>query len=121
MAFTPEMIEHFERPRHAGDLPEANVRVRVENPVCGDVLELAARVVTGRVEEVRFKAKGCVAAMAAGSAIADRIAGAQLAALRSVRPEDVSAALGGLPAESRHAGQLAADALRRLIDAAEGR
>lgn len=117
MAFTAEVIDHFEHPRHAGEVTDANVRVRVENPVCGDVLELTARVSGGRCEEVRFRAKGCVAAMAAGSVLAECVLGSDIAGLQAVRPYHISAALGGLPAESQHASHLAVQALQQLIRA----
>ena len=67
--YSSQLLDHFEHPRNAGDLVDASARTRVENPVCGDVLELSVRVNSGRVSEIRFRAKGCVPAMACGSLI----------------------------------------------------
>src|ERR1035438_8196952 len=38
--YSPQLLDHFEHPRNAGGLTDANARVRVENPACGDILEL---------------------------------------------------------------------------------
>jgi nitrogen fixation NifU-like protein len=72
--YSPQLLDHFEHPRNAGDVAHANARMRVENPACGDILELAVRVEAGRIREIRFLAKGCVPAMACGSLITEMVA-----------------------------------------------
>ena len=37
---------------------------RVENPACGDILELAIKMNADTISDIRFGAKGCVPAMA---------------------------------------------------------
>ncbi|MEO8727385.1 MAG: iron-sulfur cluster assembly scaffold protein [Acidobacteriaceae bacterium] len=119
MPFPPQVIEHFEHPRCAGELPNANTRVRVENPVCGDILELAARIEGGTITEVRFKAKGCVAAMAAASALCEQINGAPIAAAQALTRKQIIDALGGLTPESMHVSHLAIDAIHALLKSAD--
>jgi nitrogen fixation protein NifU and related proteins len=46
--FSELLLDHFRHPRNAGELPGATVIVEVTNPVCGDVLRLAARVEDGQ-------------------------------------------------------------------------
>jgi nitrogen fixation protein NifU and related proteins len=121
MLFPSEVIDHFEHPRHAGDLPQANVRVRAENPVCGDILDLAAVVSDGTLHQVRFKAKGCVASIAAGSALAERLQGKTLSDAAHITREQIVSTLGGLTPESMHTSHLALDALRALLTAARGK
>ncbi len=58
--YSPQLLDHFEHPRNAGSLAHADARVRVENPACGDILELSIKVNGGRISDVRFLAKGCV-------------------------------------------------------------
>ncbi len=120
MGFTPEVIDHFEHPRCGGELPGADLRVRMENPVCGDVLELAARTEAGVLVAVRFRAKGCVASMAAGSAVAERLQGRTLEQVGRLRREEIVAALGGLSAESMHVSYLATDAAHELARVGAG-
>lgn len=116
--YSAKLLDHFEHPRHAGDLPDANMRVRVENPACGDILELAAEVRDGVVRKIGFRAKGCVPAMACGSAVASLIDGQPVAQLLSIRKEDVLREVESVPAASGHAVHLALDALSELWKAA---
>lgn len=113
--YSAAVLNHFKNPRNAGELPNATATVEVSNPVCGDVLQLAARVENGRISEVRFKAKGCVTSVACGSYLAETLAGMSIAEAGEITPEQIAEALGGLPTATMHAAQLAFDALRELL------
>ncbi len=108
------LLDHFRHPRHAGELDPPAVRVEVANPACGDVLRLSARIEDGRIIQARFKARGCTASIAAGSALAERIAGRSVDELARLTPLDIEQALDGLPETSKHAAALAVDAARAL-------
>ncbi|MYB54310.1 MAG: iron-sulfur cluster assembly scaffold protein [Acidobacteriia bacterium] len=114
--FSETLLDHFRNPRRVGSLDPPAVTVRVENPVCGDILTLSANVGNGVVREVRFKARGCTASIAAGSVLTDLISGASGADLRKIDASKVEAALGGLPNESKHVARLASDAASALAD-----
>ena len=113
--YSRQVLEHFEHPRNAGGLADADARVRVENPACGDVLELSIRVVGGRIDAVRFQAKGCVPAMACGSLITEMATGKTMEEANAISKDEVVKEMGGLPPASGHAAQLAVDALRAVL------
>ncbi len=113
--YSAELLDHFQHPRNCGELPDATSRARLENPVCGDILELAAKIEAGRIADLRFRAKGCVPAMACASALTELVKGTSVAEARTIGKEDVMRAVGGLPPASGHAAQLAVDALRALL------
>jgi len=113
--YSAELLDHFEHPRNAGELPGATSRARIENPACGDVLELAVKIAAGRIEDIRFRAKGCVPAMACASAVTELAKGKSLPQARALDKQDVVAAVGSLPPASGHAAQLAIDALRAVL------
>ena len=115
--YSPQLLDHFEHPRNAGELADADARVRVENPACGDILELSVKVAENCIQEIRFLAKGCVPAMACGSLMTEIAAGKTVADAKSIRKEEVAASIGGLPEASGHAAQLAVDALRAVLEA----
>ena len=98
-----------------------DVSVQIENPACGDILKLTLRVTDGQIAEIRFLAKGCVPAMACGSALADLLQGCSLDDARRLNREQLLAAVGGVPEASEHAGLLAMDALGALLKSAEVR
>jgi nitrogen fixation NifU-like protein len=112
--FNETVLEHFRNPRNAGEIADATAIVEVVNPVCGDVLRLSVRVEAGRVAEARFKAQGCVAAIAASSVLTDMLAGKSADEFRSITPQKISEALGTLPPATFHAAQLCGDALSAL-------
>src|SRR5690242_15423622 len=109
--YSSQLLEHFEHPRNAGVLDAPDASVRMENPACGDVLELTVKADAGRVDEIRFRAKGCVASMACASAVTELTRGKPLADARKLKREELVRAVGGLPAASEHASHLAMDAL----------
>jgi len=113
--FSKILLDHFRNPRNAGELPSASVTVEVSNPVCGDVLKLAARVEGRRIVEVRFLCRGCTASIACASLLTEQITGSDIAIARLITPESISQAMGNLPPASFHAAQLAADALGSLL------
>ncbi len=47
--FNDTILDHFQNPRNAGDLPTRRAMVEVTNPVCGDVLRLSARLEDGLI------------------------------------------------------------------------
>jgi NifU-like protein involved in Fe-S cluster formation len=113
--FTPQLLDHFKNPRHARELHPATAEIEVSNPVCGDVMKLFARVHSGRIEEASFLARGCVASIACGSLLTDRLQGVTPADAAKITPEQISEGLGVLPAATFHAAQLACDALAALL------
>jgi nitrogen fixation protein NifU and related proteins len=118
LMFTQALLDHFKNPRNAGELADANVRVTVSNPVCGDILELAARIDAGVVCEIRFLCRGCTASIACASVLTEMIRGRELRGLEAITSESLAASLGGLPPASFHAATLAYDALQHLRRAA---
>lgn len=113
--FSPEVLDHFQSPRNAGRLPDATAVVELSNPVCGDVLRLAARVAGGRIEAAQFLCQGCTTAIACGSFLTAELTGKSLLDARAITAETISDGLGGLPSATRHAAQLAAETLAALL------
>ncbi len=113
--YSAQLLDHFEHPRNSGELPHADAHVRIENPACGDILELAIKMDAGRIASIRFRAKGCVPAMACASAMTELAEGKSPRQASSISKQEVVEAVGGLPAASGHAAQLALDALRAAL------
>ena len=113
--YSPQILDHFEHPRNSGTLPNPDASVELENPACGDILKLSARVREGRITEICFLARGCVPAIACGSALTELVGGATLTEAAALPREDLIQKLGFLPEASTHASQLAIDALSALL------
>jgi len=113
--YSAAVMDHFQNPRNVGTLEAATATISVENPVCGDILELSARMEAGRIAEARFRTRGCVTAMACSSLLTELLRGKTPAEVRGITPEQLSEALGGLPQATFHAAQLARDAVQALV------
>ena len=117
--YSPEVQDHYKHPRNQGDLPGATAQVEVTNPVCGDTLDLAVRMDNGRIAAARFRTRGCPPSIACSSLLTELLLGKTLAEVREITAEQISEALGVLPPATRHASQLAEDALDALLDKLE--
>lgn len=110
--------DHLASPRHAGEMPDADVRAEQTNPVCGDRLALFMRLHEGRIVAASFLAYGCAPTLACGSALVEMIQGMPLQDAARISREDLTRSLGGLPRRKQHAAALAVETLRAAIEAA---
>ncbi len=119
--YSAQVLDHFENARNVGEIASPTAVAQMENPACGDVMKLWLRVEEKRIVEVRFRAKGCVAAIACGSALTEMIAGRTLSEARALRRIELVMKLGGLPRASLHASHLAIDVLGKALSQVPGR
>ncbi len=110
-----QLLDHFQNPRNAGAIEAPDSAARLENPACGDILELTLKSDGKRIVDIRFRAKGCVPAMTCGSAITELIKGKSVEEARQVSREELIQKVGGLPQASAHASHLAIDTLAALL------
>ena len=67
------------------------------------------------VTAVAYKARGCTASIAAGSAVTEWMRGKTRRELAAMRAADVEQAVGGLIPESKHVAVLCVDAVKKLL------
>ena len=71
MAYSDQVIDHYENPRNVGNLDKGAKNVgtgMVGAPACGDVMRLQIQVDDkGIIEDARFKTYGCGSAIASSS------------------------------------------------------
>jgi len=113
--YSPELLDHFQNPRNAGEIRQPDASVQIENPACGDVLKLTLKLDGARIADIQFLAKGCVPAMACASAITELAKGRTVTEAGSLSREDVLLKVGGVPQASQHAAALAIDALSAVL------
>jgi nitrogen fixation NifU-like protein len=119
--YAPAAVDHFTNPRNVGGLQDPDGKGSDTNPSCGDRTTITLKVRDGRIDDVRFRTFGCVAAIASASALTVLVKGGTVDDARAIRPGDVIAALGGLPARKEACALMAVGALRAaLVDAEVG-
>ena len=113
--YSAKLLDHFEHPRNVGEITAADASAQVENPACGDIMQLTLELDAGRIVQARYRTRGCVAAIACGSALTEMLIGLTPAEATLLKRDAVVAVVGGLPNESMHAGHLAMDALKAAL------
>ena len=61
--YSKTVMDHFNNPRNAGVIEDADGIGEVGNPVCGDMMTFTIKVRDNRLEDVKFQTFGCVAAI----------------------------------------------------------
>jgi nitrogen fixation protein NifU and related proteins len=112
MRYSPALVDHFLHPRNAGLMRDPDGVGVDEFAGCGDLARFYLRVRDGRATEVRFQTYGCGPTIAAASAGSELVTGRALEEMVTVKPEDIEAALAGLPEDRKHAAALVAGAIR---------
>jgi nitrogen fixation NifU-like protein len=115
MAYSEKLLDYFQNPRCVGEIRDADAVAEVSNPVCGDVMKLWVKLDNGRIQDAKFKAQGCSAAIATSSYATELLIGMNVADARLITKEQIAEALGGLPASKIHCSVLASDAIKQVL------
>jgi nitrogen fixation NifU-like protein len=119
MAYSDQVIDHYNNPRNVGTLDKASDEVGtglVGAPECGDVMRLQIRVnpETQVIEEAKFKTFGCGSAIASSSLATEWIKGRTVNDALEIKNTDIVKELS-LPPVKIHCSVLAEDAIRAAI------
>jgi nitrogen fixation NifU-like protein len=93
--YRENILEHYKRPHHWGELPAADFEAEDNNPLCGDELKVQLLVdEDGRITDVAFSGHGCAISQAAASMASDEVVGMRMDDLLSLDREFVLDLLG---------------------------
>ena len=119
MAYSSQVIDHYENPRNVGSFAKDDEDVgtgMVGAPACGDVMKLQIKVnpATGLIEDARFKTYGCGSAIASSSLVTEWIKGKTLSEAGSIKNTQIAEELA-LPPVKIHCSILAEDAIKAAV------
>lgn len=118
MAYSKEVLDHYENPRNVGTLDKRALDVGtglVGAPSCGDVMKLQIKVSNGVIEDAKFKTYGCGSAIASSSLVTEWIKGRTLEDAMKIKNKEIAEHLS-LPPVKIHCSVLAEDAIRAAIE-----
>ncbi len=99
------VLDHFQRPRNRREIENADVHEHLDNPLCGDVVTVYAKVRDGAFEEVSFTGRGCSISQASASMLTEQLTGKS----RDEAEEKIEAFLAMMSTEEKEElGELAA-------------
>ena len=117
MAYSSEVLDHYENPRNVGKLNKDDSNVGtglVGAPACGDVLQLQIKVEEGIITDAKFKTYGCGSAIASSSLVTTWLKGKSLDEANAIKNTDIAEELA-LPPVKIHCSILAEDAIKSAI------
>ena len=118
MAYSKEVLDHYDNPRNVGKLDGTDATVGtglVGAPACGDVMQLQIKVSSdGIIEDAKFKTFGCGSAIASSSLLTEWVKGKSLEEANQIKNTDLAQELS-LPPVKIHCSVLAEDAIKSAI------
>ena len=119
MAYSKEVIDHYENPRNVGSFDKDDIDVgtgMVGAPACGDVMKLQIKVNDeGIITDAKFKTYGCGSAIASSSLVTDWVKGKTLDEATSIKNSHIAEELS-LPPVKIHCSILAEDAIKAAVN-----
>jgi nitrogen fixation NifU-like protein len=118
MAYSNQVIDHYENPRNVGSFAKGDADVgtgMVGAPACGDVMKLQIRVENGIITDAKFKTYGCGSAIASSSLITEMVKGMTLDAASAIKNSEIAQELA-LPPVKIHCSILAEDAIKAAVE-----
>jgi nitrogen fixation NifU-like protein len=113
--YSETVIDHWQNPRNFRKMETADGYAKNKGS-CGDTMEMFLRVKDDKVIECTFQTDGCGTTIVCGSVATElAINKSFMEALAAVSAAEILRILGGLPEESVHCAQLAAETLRRAL------
>jgi len=115
--YTDKVLDHFNNPRNAGVIEDADVVARAGSAACGDMVLLYLKVnpSTEVIDDIKFQSFGCAANIASTSVTTELAKGKTLEEANEVHFKDVVEELGGLPKQKVHCAKLATSGLKLAI------
>jgi nitrogen fixation NifU-like protein len=89
------ILDHYENPRHYGELPGATILQQGSNPGCGDVVTIYLRVDgEARITAISFEGEGCTISQAASSMVTEMFTGKTLDDVETASPDVILDLIG---------------------------
>ena len=117
MAYSSQVLDHYENPRNVGSLDKNSPDVgtgMVGAPACGDVMKLQIQVEDGVIIDAKFKTYGCGSAIASSSLVTEMLKGKTLDQATEIKNSKIAEELA-LPPVKIHCSVLAEDAIKSAI------
>ena len=119
MAYSDQVMDHYENPRNVGKMDDGDSQVgtgMVGAPACGDVMRLQIRVdEDGIIQDAKFKTYGCGSAIASSSLLTEWVKGRTLEAAEGIKNTQIAEELA-LPPVKIHCSVLAEDAIKAAVN-----
>ena len=113
--YSKKILNRFKNPKFAGEIKKADAVGEVGNVRCGDIMKVFLKIKDNKIEKIRFKTYGCVAAIASSDAMCEMAKGKTIEQALKIKDKDIVKHLEKLPPIKLHCSVLGMDALQNAI------
>ena len=94
--YREQLLDHYHNPENFGVLENADIDIEMDNPTCGDMIHLTAKLDTaGHIAKVMFEGNGCVVSMASSSMFTEEAIGKTPEEIAAMGLNEIQEMLGG--------------------------
>jgi len=72
------IMDHYKKPRNKGILEDGSLTINMNNPTCGDRIQLTMKVEDGIVTDSKYDGEGCSISMSSASMMTQAIKGKKI-------------------------------------------
>ncbi len=83
------ILDHYHYPRNKKKLDKPTKTVHVDNPLCGDSLDMEIKVSGGKITEIGFSGEGCAISLASASLLTEYVKGKSVSKITSINKDNV--------------------------------
>jgi nitrogen fixation NifU-like protein len=73
--YREQILDHYKNPRGFGEIEGADAVAEGMNPLCGDEVVVSVSLDGERIDDIRFRGRGCAISQAATSMLMDMVKG----------------------------------------------
>jgi nitrogen fixation protein NifU and related proteins len=102
------ILDHYRRPRNKGKAEPSDISAHDSNPLCGDEIDVTAKLVDQKIAELKFDGKGCAICTASASIMTQKLVGKTLPEARQFIDGFLNMMRGEVPFGGKEMGDLKA-------------
>jgi nitrogen fixation NifU-like protein len=72
------IMDHYKNPRNRGAIDEDSITINLNNPTCGDRIQIQLKVDDGKVADAKFEGEGCSISLSSASMMTQAIKGLEI-------------------------------------------
>ena len=88
------ILDHYKNPRGHGVIEGADVEAEGQNPLCGDEVSIFVSFDGDKIEDVKFRGRGCAISQASTSMLMEMVQGRTAAEIAELPKEDLLEEVG---------------------------
>ena len=92
--YQERILQHASNPHNFGRLPSATNKILLDNPLCGDIIQMVVEMKDAIVKNIKFTGSGCAISKASASLLTDAAKGKTISELRKWDKNSIMNMLG---------------------------